>query len=78
MAERRLPGGVFDYIDGAADDERSMANNADAFARLEFRPSDGAQIEELTEGRHTATVIYWPIDEGRESARSYTWSFDVI
>lgn len=47
-------------------------------ARLEFRPSDGAQIEELTEGRHTATVIYWPIDEGRESARSYTWSFDVI
>lgn len=47
-------------------------------ARLEFRPSEGAQIEELTEGRHTATVIYWPIDEGRESARSYTWSFDVI
>ncbi len=47
-------------------------------SRIEFRPSEGAQIEELTEGRHTATVIYWRIDEGRENARSYTWSFDVI
>ncbi len=47
-------------------------------SRIEFRPTDGAQIEELTEGRHTATVVYWRIDEGRENARSYTWSFDVI
>lgn len=39
VAKRRLPRGVFDYIDGAAEDERSLANNAAAFARLEFRPS---------------------------------------
>ncbi len=47
-------------------------------SRIEFRPTEGAPIEELTEGRHTATVIYWRVDEGRENARSYTWSFDVI
>src|SRR5262245_56564627 len=38
IAERRLPRGVFDYIDGGAEDERSLRNNSDAFARIEFRP----------------------------------------
>jgi L-lactate dehydrogenase (cytochrome) len=39
IARRRLPRGVFDYVDGAAEDERTMANNVAAFARLEFRPN---------------------------------------
>jgi L-lactate dehydrogenase (cytochrome) len=38
IARRRLPGGVFDYIDGAAEDERAMAANEAAFARVSFRP----------------------------------------
>lgn len=38
VARRRLPRGVFDYIDGAAEDERTMAANSDAFARVTFRP----------------------------------------
>jgi L-lactate dehydrogenase (cytochrome) len=38
IARRRLPGGVFDYIDGAAEDERSARANIDAFSKLEFRP----------------------------------------
>jgi L-lactate dehydrogenase (cytochrome) len=38
LAERRLPRGVFDYIDGGAEDERSLRNNSDAFGRIEFRP----------------------------------------
>jgi L-lactate dehydrogenase (cytochrome) len=38
IARRRLPRGVFDYIDGAAEDERTMAANRDAFARVTFRP----------------------------------------
>jgi L-lactate dehydrogenase (cytochrome) len=38
IAKRRLPGGVFDYIDGAAEDERSLAANVDAFAKVTFRP----------------------------------------
>ena len=38
IAERRLPGGVFDYIDGAAEDERTLAANQDAFAATTFRP----------------------------------------
>ncbi len=38
IAQRRLPHGVFDYIDGGAEDERTLRNNSDAFARIEFRP----------------------------------------
>lgn len=48
-------------------------------ARITFQPSPGALIEEFTEGRHNAQVIYWRIEEGRENgAQSYRWSFDVI
>src|SRR3954453_6191152 len=38
IAKRRLPRGVFDYIDGGAEDERTLRNNSEAFARIEFRP----------------------------------------
>src|SRR5690349_21445351 len=38
IARRRLPGGVFDYIDGAAEDERTLAANERAFANVSFRP----------------------------------------
>jgi len=39
IAKRRLPRGVFDYIDGGAEDERTLVNNAAGFERLEFRPN---------------------------------------
>ena len=38
IARRRLPRGVFDYIDGGAEDERTMAANAAAFGAVTFRP----------------------------------------
>jgi L-lactate dehydrogenase (cytochrome) len=38
IARRRLPGGVFDYIDGGAEDERTLAANTAAFAATTFRP----------------------------------------
>jgi L-lactate dehydrogenase (cytochrome) len=38
IAKRRLPGGVFDYIDGAAEDERTLAANESAYASTTFRP----------------------------------------
>lgn len=38
IARRRLPGGVFGYIDGGAEDERTLAANSDAFAAAVFRP----------------------------------------
>ncbi|HET9547914.1 MAG TPA: alpha-hydroxy acid oxidase [Desertimonas sp.] len=38
LAKRRLPAGVFDYIDGGAEDEVAMRANRDAFGRYEFCP----------------------------------------
>jgi (S)-mandelate dehydrogenase len=38
IARRRLPRFVFDYVDGGAEDERALAANREAFARLKFRP----------------------------------------
>ncbi|OWY62523.1 alpha-hydroxy-acid oxidizing enzyme, partial [cyanobacterium TDX16] len=38
IARRRLPGGIFDYIDGAADAETTLAANERAFAEMTFRP----------------------------------------
>ena len=38
VAKRRLPHGVFDYIDGGAEDELTLARNSAAFRDLELRP----------------------------------------
>ena len=38
VAKKRLPGGVFDYIDGAAEDEVTIARNAAAFRAVELSP----------------------------------------
>ena len=38
ICRRRLPGGVFDYIDGGAEDELTMDRNSRGFDDWEFRP----------------------------------------
>lgn len=43
---------------------------------ISFLPQDGAPIETLTQGTHTATVLYWKVAEGPAKARSFTWEFD--
>src|SRR6201982_822478 len=38
LAKRRLPRVVFDYIDGGAEDERTLRANCRAFEEVKFRP----------------------------------------
>lgn len=45
---------------------------------ISFRPTDDALIESFDEGRHQAQVIFWKAEEGRDSALSYRWSFEVV
>ena len=59
IAKRRLPHGVFDYIDGGAEDERSLAANCSAFAAYEFRPRVLRDVSNLD----TTTTIF-----GRQAA----------
>lgn len=39
LAKRRLPGPIFDYIDGAADDEVTLRRNAESFERCDLVPN---------------------------------------
>lgn len=45
---------------------------------IRFTPSDGAVVESYAVGRHDVTVIFWEIEKGRNTARSYSWSFEVL
>jgi L-lactate dehydrogenase (cytochrome) len=54
MARRRLPSGVFDYVDGGAEGEASLANNVAAFGRIGLRPR---VLRDVGEVDTTATVL---------------------
>ncbi len=47
IARRRLPRGVFDYIDGAAEDEVTAARNVAAYRNVEFRPRVLRNVDEI-------------------------------
>ena len=42
-----MPRGAFDYVDGAAEDERTLAQNSGAFGRIEFRPNVLRDVSEI-------------------------------
>jgi hypothetical protein len=44
---------------------------------ISFQPQEGALIESLRQGEHRAAVIYWRIDQTRNEARSFSWTFSV-
>jgi hypothetical protein len=47
-------------------------------AVISFQPVEGAPIESFSQGRHEARVVFWRTQDGPETARSYSWSFDVV
>lgn len=47
-------------------------------ATLTFAPGSDAPIEEFAEGEHDVELLYWKVDETRQRARSYTWTFNVV
>ena len=57
-AKRRLPFGVFDYIDGGAEDERTLDRNTAAFGRIEFRPR---VLNDVSEVDTSSTLLGKPI-----------------
>ncbi|WP_419942427.1 alpha-hydroxy acid oxidase [Candidatus Palauibacter sp.] len=66
LARRRLPRGVFGYIDGAAEDERTQVRNCEAFHRIEFRPRVLRDVTNVDPGvtvlgrRHPLPLILAP------------------
>ena len=58
LAKRRLPGGVFDYFDGAAEDELTKAENSNAFAKIELRPRVLVDVSKIDT---TTTIMGQPV-----------------
>jgi hypothetical protein len=76
-----LPTTVLNEIEAAPGEQVDLPPTAIldvANGVLTFQPTDGASIESFSEGRHEARVIYWRDVDGRDSARSYRWSFTVV
>ena len=62
IAKRRLPGGVFDYIDGGAEDERTLTANSEAFARVGYRPRVLRGVEKVdTSGELLGRPLDYPL-----------------
>jgi (S)-mandelate dehydrogenase len=57
MARRRVPRFVFDFVDGGAEDEVTLAANRRSFERLRFRPRTLAGVSERSVG---ATILGAP------------------
>jgi len=60
-AARVVPRAVFDYIDGGADDEVTMADNVRAFREVRFRPRSSAVTEPTTLTTLLGTTLSMPV-----------------
>jgi len=58
IARRRLPRGVFDYVDGGAEDEVTLADNTAAFGRYQLRPRVLVDVADVDT---TTTVLGRPV-----------------
>jgi L-lactate dehydrogenase (cytochrome) len=63
LARRRLPGPIFDYIDGAAEDETTYRRNTEAFESCDLVPSvlrgvENVDLSVTVMGRKLALPVY--------------------
>jgi len=63
LAQRRLPGPIFNYIDGAADDEKTHHRNTASFERCDLVPNvlrgvETVDISVTVMGQKLATPFY--------------------
>src|SRR5205814_8249933 len=45
LAKKRVPKAVFDYLDGGADEERTLRENGLAFQEVTFRPRVAIEVK---------------------------------
>ena len=45
LAKKRVPKAVFDYLDGGADEERTLRENGRAFQEITFRPRVAVEVK---------------------------------
>ena len=50
LAKRRLPAGVFDYIDGGAEDELALRRNVEGYSEIRFNPRILRDVSKIETG----------------------------
>ena len=79
LARRRLPRGVFNYIDGGAEDEVTLRANGAAFRRWNFAPrvlTDVSQVDTSTTllGRRLPLpLVLAPVGFSRMATPTASW-----
>ena len=58
IAKRRLPAGVFDYIDGGAEDESALRRNVESYGEIHFNPRILTDVSKIDTG---TTLLGRPI-----------------
>ena len=62
IARRRLPVSVFHYLDGGADDERSLSRNTTAFDDYELLPSQLSDVSTINlKSTLFGQAVEWPV-----------------
>lgn len=44
---------------------------------ISYLPQDGAPIEEFTQGKHSAAIVYWKVTDDRSKGKSFSWEFSA-
>lgn len=47
-------------------------------ATLTFTPGPNAPVDQFLDGEHRVEVVYWRVEDGRQFARSFVWTFTVV
>src|SRR5690348_3627035 len=83
MARKRLPRAVFDYVDGAAEDESTYRANVSAFDLVQFRPRMAVSLPDVNLRTHVlgsdlqlpfalapvgSSRMFWPKGEAQAAA----------
>lgn len=73
-SRRHLPRAVFDFVDGGADDERTLSGNQEAFARLRFQAKALVDVSDVsTETRILGGPSSLPIVVAPFGAAGFPW-----
>jgi hypothetical protein len=79
-AELTLNGTIIplDEVTSGGELPQDPANNPTGAAQTQFLffPGDGKAVEQL-QPVNTVIVTYWPIAEGIEASRTFTWTFEA-
>nr|WP_163503903.1 alpha-hydroxy acid oxidase [Halomonas socia] len=73
-AARRLPRGIFDFVDGGAEDERTLGGNRESFALFRFRPRTLVNVTNIdTSTDILGSTSSLPLIAGPTGAVGFSW-----